>query len=177
LGDVQAVVLKPKAGAALFPPGALPKPPPNMDDLGASPLGLLMPLPPKRPDPGAAPAVAPPPPKIPPGLLAVGVLDAPPPKGFDAPVFRPPPKRPPPPVLAGVPVLLVAPPNRDGVDPPDVLLGAPKIDGFGVPPLFGCPKAKPDMLRGCAGLVGVVRCCCRWAWSCLQEEVAQLVEN
>lgn len=129
---------------AVAPPAAAPNPLPN-SGFGASSAGLLRLLPPNRPDDGAL-DVAPPPPNMPPGLLA-GVFDAPPPKRFDAPVGAPPPNRPEPPpgVLAPeLPVLAV--PKSEGVDPPDVLLAtAPNKGLFGMLPLFCCPKLKPDM--------------------------------
>jgi hypothetical protein len=150
------VVLKPKGEGAddVFALAAPPEPaPPNIEGLGASPLGLLRPLPPNNE--GDAPAVAAPPPKRPPGLLAAGVLDAPlppPPKRLDVPVLDPPPKRPLPPVLAPEFALLLAVPNMDGVDPPEVLLVAPKRGLFaGVLLLLCWPKVKPDMLGGCWG--------------------------
>jgi hypothetical protein len=103
----------------------------------ASPLGLLRALPPNA-DGVDAPGVAPPPPKRPlPGLLA-GVFEAPPlPNNVE-------------------PLLGVAVPKRDGVDPPDVLLVAPNNGLLGVLPLFCCPKLKPDMLRGGVGLMRAV---------------------
>lgn len=152
MGRLHAVLPKPKVGTDDVLPlcALLPKPPLNRL-LGASPAGLLMLLPPNRLVDGA-PDVAPPPPNMAPGLLA-GVFDAPPPKGFDAPVFDPPPKMLLPPVLAGV---LVAPPKRDGVAPPDVLFAPPNRGLFGVLPLLlGCPNPKLAMLRGFTVLMGV----------------------
>lgn len=150
--------------------------PPNRPGFGASPVFAAAPKLPK-PDVDDAPAVAPPPPKRPPGLLAAGVLDA------------APPNRPAPPELAPAPAPDAAPPNRpvDGVlDPvlappkrPDegvleVVLAPPKSPpaGLGVLEpallLLGCPNVKPDMtaledagcrareLGGCRGLLGLL---------------------
>jgi hypothetical protein len=89
--------------------------------------------------------------------LLAGVFEAPPPKGFDAPAVAPPPNNVEP--LLGVLVLAV--PNMDGVDPPDVLLTAPNNGLLGVLPLPCCPKLKPDMLCGCGGLMRAV-----WLGSC-----------
>jgi hypothetical protein len=143
---LHAVVPNPNEGAEdVAAPAPLPKvPPPNMEGFAASALGLLRPLPPKA-DSVDPPDVAPPPPNRPPGLLA-GVLEAPPPKRFEVPVFAPPPNKVEPPDEAAPGVAALAVPNREGVEPPDVLLAAPNNGLFGVLPLFCCPKLKPDML-------------------------------
>jgi hypothetical protein len=149
---IQPVVPKPKPDAEdVAPPAAPPKEPPplpNMEGFAASPLGLLRLLPPNA----DAPGVAPPPPKRPPPGLLAGVFEAAPPKGFDAPAVAPPPNNEEP--LPGVLVLAV--PNMDGVDPPDVLLAAPNNGLLGVLLLPCCPKLKPDMLCSCGGLMRVV---------------------
>jgi hypothetical protein len=81
--------------------------------------------------------------------LLAGVLDAPPPNGFDPPVLPPaPPKRLPP--LGALEVLLFAAPNIDGVPLPDDGVAPNKgLLGVLLPPLLlllGAPNVKPDML-------------------------------
>lgn len=139
---------EPKVGAeGVVPPEATPKPLPKTGGFAAaSPLGLLTLLPPNSAG-AAAPDVAPPPPNSPPGLLA-GVLEAPPPKMLDVPEVAPPPNRPEPPDELAPVFAELAVPKSEGVDPPEVLLAAPKRGLFGVLPLPCCPKLKPDMSCG-----------------------------
>lgn len=157
VGNVPAVP-NPKAGVEPADvAGAAPvDAPPNRDGFAASPVFAAEP----KPKLGVEepPAVAPPPKRLPAGLLA-GVLDAPPPKRFEPPALAPPPPKSAPP---GVLDAGAAAPKRDGDAAPDVVPALPNSPpGFDAPPLAllaaGCPNVKPDMVAR-----GGSRLCREW---------------
>lgn len=60
---------------------------------------------------------------------------------------------------------MFAVPKSDGLEPPEVLLVAPKSGLLGALPLFCCPKLKPDIFCGCVLVLELRWCCGR----CAQE--------